>query len=219
MFSHRICHGIPDDRKLQEGDIVNIDISVYLDGYHGDSSEMFVVGEIDEDAKKLLQVTYDCWIMACQHVKEGRKYNELGTIIEDCVDKQSLSTVRNFCGHGIGRVFHAAPDILHYRNNRKTGTMARGHTFTIEPMICEGGADVLIWPDEWTITTLDGKRSAQFEHTLLVTSDGVEALTAKTEDSMLQFWEKESKVHKGFFFGTSEAALKRAEEINRRLGL
>lgn len=105
MFSHRICHGIPDDRKLQEGDIVNIDISVYLDGYHGDSSEMFVVGEIDEDAKKLLQVTYDCWIMACQHVKEGRKYNELGTIIEDCVDKQSLSTVRNFCGHGMEECF------------------------------------------------------------------------------------------------------------------
>lgn len=214
-----ICHGIPDDRKLKEGDIINIDITTYLDGYHGDCSEMFVAGEPDPDARKLLQVTYDCWIKACKYVKPGRDYKDLGGIIEDHIVPEGLSTVRNFCGHGIGSVFHTTPNILHYRNNEPNGQMAAGHTFTIEPMICEGTAKVLSWPDDWTATTVDGKRSAQFEHTLLVTDDGVEAFTAKNENSVLQFWEKDSTVHKGFFLGTSEAAIKRAEEINAKLAL
>jgi methionyl aminopeptidase len=214
-----ICHGIPDDRKLKEGDIINVDITTYLDGYHGDCSEMFVAGEPDPDAKQLLQVTYDCWIEACKYVKPGRDYKDLGAIIEDHIVPEGLSTVRNFCGHGIGSVFHTTPNILHYRNNEPNGSMACGHTFTIEPMICEGTAKVLSWPDDWTATTVDGKRSAQFEHTLLVTNDGVEALTAKNEKSMLQFWEKDSKVHKGFFLGTSQAAIERAEEVASKLAL
>lgn len=210
-----ICHGIPDDRKLELGDIVNIDVTVYLDGYHGDCSEMFVVGgEPDPKAKALLQATYDCWIKACQFVQPGRDYKELGAIMEDHIVPLGFSTVRNFCGHGIGSVFHTTPNILHYRNNEPNGQMAAGHTFTIEPMICEQSSKVLNWPDDWTATTADGGRSAQFEHTLLVTPDGVEALTAKNEDSVLQFWEKESTVYKGFFLGTSAAAKKRAEEIN-----
>lgn len=214
-----ICHGIPDDRKLLEGDIINIDITAYLDGYHGDCSEMFVAGEPDPNAKKLLQVTYDCWIKACKYVKPGRDYKDLGGIIEDYIVPEGFSTVRNFCGHGIGSVFHTTPNILHYRNNEPNGQMAAGHTFTIEPMINEGTAKVLSWPDDWTATTVDGKRSAQFEHTLLVTDDGVEALTAKNENSMLQFWEKDSKVHKGFFLGTSKQALEMAQKINARLDL
>jgi len=214
-----ICHGIPDDRKLEEGDIINVDITTYLDGYHGDCSEMFVAGTPDPEAKKLVQATYDCWIKACNYVKKGRDYKDLGAIVEDHVVPLGLSTVRNFCGHGIGSVFHTTPNILHYRNNEPNGQMAPGHTFTIEPMICEGSAKVLSWPDDWTATTVDGKRSAQFEHTLLVTVDGVEALTAKNENSMLQFWEKESEVHKGFWLGTSEAALERAEAINARLAI
>ena len=210
-----ICHGIPDDRKLEFGDLINIDITVYLDGYHGDCSEMFVVGDNpDPQAKALLQATYDCWIKACQFDRPGRDYKELGAIMEDHIVPLGFSTVRNFCGHGIGSVFHTPPNILHYRNAEPNGQMAAGHTFTIEPMICEGSARVLNWPDDWTATTVDGKRSAQFEHTLLVTPDGVEALTAKDEGSNLQFWEKESEVFKGFWMGTSEAAKKRAEEIN-----
>jgi methionyl aminopeptidase len=204
---------------LVDGDIINVDITTYLDGYHGDCSEMFVAGTPDPAAKKLLQATYDCWITACQYVKPGRDYKDLGALMEDHIVPQGLSSVRNFCGHGIGSVFHTTPNILHYRNNEPNGQMAVGHTFTIEPMICEKSAKVLSWPDDWTATTVDGGRSAQFEHTLLITSDGVEALTGKNQNSMLQFWEKESKVHQGFFLGTSEAAQKRAEEVNAKLAL
>ena len=180
---------------------------------------MFTVGTPDNKAMQLLQATYDCWIKACTCVRPGHDYKDLGAIIEDHIVPQGFSTVRNFCGHGIGSVFHTTPNILHYRNNEPNGQMAAGHTFTIEPMICEGSSKVLSWPDDWTATTIDGKRSAQFEHTLLVTPDGVEALTAKNENSFLQIWEKESTVHKGFWLGTSAAAVKKAEEINAKLAI
>jgi len=212
-----ICHGIPDDRPLIDGDVVNVDITVYFNGYHGDCSEMFAVGNIDKKGKALLQATYDCWIKACEFVKPGRDYKELGAIMEDHIAPLGYSSVRNFCGHGIGSVFHTTPNILHYRNNEPNGQMARGHTFTIEPMICEGSAKVLNWPDDWTATTVDGKRSAQFEHTLVITPDGVEAMTCKNENSMLQFWEKESEVHKGFWLGTSADARQRADAINSKI--
>jgi methionyl aminopeptidase len=215
-----ICHGIPDDRPLQRGDIVNLDITVYLDGFHGDCSEMFVVGgeaAVDEQAQRLLQATYDCWISACRYVQPGRHYKDLGAIIEDYVTPLGFSTVRNFCGHGIGSTFHTHPNILHYRNSEPNGQMAIGHTFTIEPMICEGTPRAVTWPDNWTATTADGKRSAQFEHTLLITADGVEALTGKTEASPLQFWERDSTVHKGVWLGTSAHALLRTEQVNRIL--
>jgi methionyl aminopeptidase len=170
---------------------------------------------IDHDTKHLLQTTYDSWISACQFVKSGRYYHEIGAIIEDFVTPHGFSSVKQFCGHGIGSVFHCAPNILHYRNKEPNGQMAVGHTFTIEPMICEGSAArPVIWPDDWTATTIDGKRSAQFEHTLLITPDGVEALTGKNENSPLQFWERESKVHTGIWLGTSKAAQERAAQIN-----
>lgn len=209
-----ICHGIPDDRPLRNGDIVNLDITVYLDGYHGDCSEMFAVGHCDDQARNLLQTTYDCWIAACQIVAPGHDYKEIGGIVEDYVTARGFSTVRNFCGHGIGSVFHTNPNILHYRNSEPNGQMAVGHTFTIEPMICEGSAKAMTWPDEWTATTMDGKRSAQFEHTLLVTEDGVEALTGKSVSSPIQFWERESKIHQGIWLGTSREAKKRQADIN-----
>eukprot|EP00547_Thalassionema_nitzschioides_P002442 CAMPEP_0194203094 /NCGR_PEP_ID=MMETSP0156-20130528/2969_1 /TAXON_ID=33649 /ORGANISM="Thalassionema nitzschioides, Strain L26-B" /LENGTH=384 /DNA_ID=CAMNT_0038928773 /DNA_START=155 /DNA_END=1309 /DNA_ORIENTATION=- len=209
-----ICHGIPDDRKLQDGDIINLDITCYLDGYHGDCSEMFVVGEADPATKKLLQTTYDCWVAAMEFCRPGKDYKDIGAIIEDYVTKEGFSTVRNFCGHGIGSVFHTNPSILHYRNSEPNGQMTEGHTFTIEPMICEKSPKALTWPDEWTATTVDGGRSAQFEHTLLVTSDGLEALTGKIESSPMQFWEKESKLHQGFWLGNTEAAKKRAVKIS-----
>lgn len=133
-----ICHGIPDDRKLQEGDIVNLDITCYLNGFHGDCSEMFVAGEADEKGKELLQATYDCWVKAMEFVEPGKNYKDIGAIIEDHVVERGFTTVKNFCGHGIGSVFHDNPNIFHYRNNEPNGQMAPGHTFTIEPMICEG---------------------------------------------------------------------------------
>ena len=219
-----ICHGIPDDRPLQLGDIINLDITVYLNGYHGDCSEMFVVtddsNEVDEKTKQLLQATYDCWISACSIVLPGREYKEIGRIVEEHVVPRGYTTVRNFCGHGIGATFHTTPNILHYTNNEPNGIMATGHTFTIEPMICEGSASrPLTWPDDWTATTCDGSRSAQFEHTLLVTEDGVEALTGKNENSKIQFWERESNIHRGIWLGTSANAVQRQNEINAGLGL
>jgi len=216
-----ICHGIPDDRKLEEGDVVNLDITCYLNGYHGDCSEMFVAGDedtcLDPEGRKLLQATYDCWVKAMEFVQPGNDYKDIGAIIEDHVVAQGFSTVRNFCGHGIGDVFHTNPNIYHYRQQEPNGQMAVGHTFTIEPMICEGTAKSLSWPDEWTATTQDGKRSAQFEHTLLITPDGVEALTGKLPTSPIHFWEKESDVVKGVWVGTSKAARERAIELNDNL--
>jgi methionyl aminopeptidase len=122
-----ICHGIPDDRKLEDGDLINIDITTYLNGYHGDCSEMFVAGEASPEAKALVQATYDCWILACQYVQPGRAYKDLGALMEDWVVPRGFSSVRNFCGHGVGSVFHTTPNILHYRNNEPNGQMAEGH--------------------------------------------------------------------------------------------
>eukprot|EP00569_Conticribra_weissflogii_P005742 CAMPEP_0171333786 /NCGR_PEP_ID=MMETSP0878-20121228/4224_1 /TAXON_ID=67004 /ORGANISM="Thalassiosira weissflogii, Strain CCMP1336" /LENGTH=369 /DNA_ID=CAMNT_0011834773 /DNA_START=186 /DNA_END=1295 /DNA_ORIENTATION=- len=215
-----ICHGIPDDRKLEEGDIINIDITCYLNGYHGDCSEMFVVGgetAADVKARQLLQATYDCWVKAMSFVEPGRDYKDIGAIIEDHVTEKGFTTVKSFCGHGIGSVFHTNPNILHYRNNEPAGKMAPGHTFTIEPMICEGENGYLMWPDDWTATTKDGGRSAQFEHTLLITPDGVEALTGKIESSPVQFWERDSEVHEGIWLGTSAAAKEREAILNTSL--
>lgn len=212
-----VCHGIPDDRQLVQGDIINLDITCYLNGFHGDCSEMFIVGgkqKLDEDGIKLLQVTYDSWIQAMEFVKPGNDYKDIGGIIEDYITSYGFSTVRNFCGHGIGSVFHTNPNIYHYKNSEPNGQMAAGHTFTIEPMICEGTAKCLSWPDNWTATTMDGKRSVQFEHTLLITQDGVEALTAKIESSPTQFWEQESEIFKGKWLGTTPSARLRAKQLN-----
>lgn len=182
---------------------------------------MFVVGgrdALDEDGRKLIQTTYDAWLQAMQACKPGVDYNVIGKLIQDYIVPKGYSTVRSFCGHGIGAVFHTAPNIYHYTVNQSLGEIKEGHVFTIEPMICEGQSDPYMWGDDWTATTVDGKRSAQFEHTLLITEDGIEAMTGKLESSPLQFWEKESQVQKGVFLGTSAGARERAEELNRLLG-
>lgn len=212
-----ICHGIPDDRKLQEGDIINLDVTVYLDGFHGDCSEMFVVGEPDASTQKLLQTTYDSWLSACQMVHSGVKYQEIGTVIDMYATHQGFRSVPGIVGHGIGRIFHDTPDVHHVKNKHNNGVMAVGHTFTIEPMICEGTAKFIEWDDDWTLATADGKRSAQFEHTLLVTEDGVEALTGKNADSMVHFWENESSIYRGFWLGTSAAAKEKASALNANI--
>ena len=197
-----ICHGIPDSSVLKDGDILNIDITCYYGGYHGDCSETFLVGEVDDAGKQLVKVTYDCWQAAIAYCKPGQPYSGIGAIIEDYIQPYGYSTVREFCGHGIGKVFHTNPNILHYKNN-EPGKMAVGHVFTIEPMICEGTFRHVMWDDGWTATTTDGGRSAQFEHTLLVTETGVEPLTGRLPTSNPFFWQ----LKEGGAGGGSGAAL------------
>lgn len=186
-----VCHGIPDvSTVLQDGDIVNVDVTVFYKGYHGDCSETFCVGQVDEAGKKLVKVTYDAWQKAIEFCKPGRPYKDIGAIIEEHVTKEGFTTVREFCGHGLGKVFHTTPNVLHFKNSQPAGVMQPGHTFTIEPMICEGTNKHILWPDKWTATTADGRRSAQFEHTLLITPTGVEALTGRLPTSPKFFWEE-----------------------------
>ncbi len=142
FINKKNCHDLIDpDIYFHRGDIINIDITCYLQGYHGDCSEMFVVEDCDDDGKKLLQATYDCWVKSLEFVKPGNDYKDIGGIIENHVTELGFTTVKNFCGHGIGSVFHANPNIFHYKNNEPNGQMTPGHTFTIEPMICEGSGE------------------------------------------------------------------------------
>ncbi|KAL0090610.1 methionyl aminopeptidase 1 [Phycomyces blakesleeanus] len=172
-----ICHGIPDQRKLVDGDILNIDVSCFYKGFHGDANGTYCVGNVDKAGKKLINVTLECLNKAIAAAKPGVRYRDFGKIIEEHATKNGFSVVRAFCGHGINQLFHCSPNVPHYANNKAIGILKPGHIFTIEPMICEGVYQELLWPDNWTATTKDGKRSAQFEHTLLVTENGVEILT------------------------------------------
>lgn len=184
-----VCHGIPDSTVLQDGDIVNIDITVYHDGYHGDCSEMFLVGNVDDEGKRLVRTTYECMDRAIEMCKPDIPIKRIGGVIEEHAKANDFTVVRNFCGHGIGSVFHTTPNVMHFKNDEPAGVMKPGITFTIEPMINEGSAKNVTWPDDWTATTVDGKRSAQFEHTILITEDGVERLTGKLPTSPKFFWE------------------------------
>ncbi|GMN18780.1 hypothetical protein TIFTF001_046843 [Ficus carica] len=205
-----ICHGIPDARKLEDGDIVNVDVTVYYKGVHGDLNETFFVGNVDEDSKRLVQCTYECLEKAITIVKPGMRFREVGEVINRHASMSGFSVVKSYCGHGIGELFHCAPNIPHYSSilnkvafesrlafvfrsivflaltqvgNKAAGVMKAGQTFTIEPMINTGVWRDRMWPDGWTAVTADGKRSAQFEHTLLVTETGVEVLTARLPSS------------------------------------
>ncbi|KAG2219598.1 hypothetical protein INT45_004849 [Circinella minor] len=172
-----ICHGIPDQRELVDGDIINIDISCFYKGYHGDANASFIVGNGSPVAKKLVDTTRECLEKAIAIVKPGVRYRDFGKVIQDHAHKNGFSVVRTYCGHGINQLFHCAPNVPHYANNKAIGILKPGHIFTIEPMINEGVHNDILWPDQWTSTTKDGKLSAQFEHTLLVTETGVEILT------------------------------------------
>ncbi|KAI1295587.1 Methionine aminopeptidase 1 [Halotydeus destructor] len=174
-----ICHGIPDKRPLKNGDLCNIDITVYHKGFHGDLNETILVGEVDEAGKKLVQVTYECLQKAIELIKPGEKYREIGNVIQKHAVANGFSVVRRYCGHGIHRLFHTAPNVPHYAKNKAVGIMKPGHCFTIEPMISEGTWRDISWPDDWTAVTEDGKRSAQFEQTFLVTETGYEILTRR----------------------------------------
>ncbi|XP_048636400.1 methionine aminopeptidase 1A [Brassica napus] len=178
-----ICHGIPDARKLEDGDIVNVDVTVCYKGCHGDLNETYFVGNVDEASRQLVKCTYECLEKAIAIVKPGVRFREIGEIVNRHATMSGLSVVRSYCGHGIGDLFHCAPNIPHYARNKAVGVMKAGQTFTIEPMINAGLWRDRTWPDGWTAVTADGKRSAQFEHTLLVTETGVEVLTARLPSS------------------------------------
>ncbi len=172
-----ICHGIPDDRPLEEGDIVNCDVTIFLDGMHGDCSATFPVGDVDEDSRRLLQVTHECLLLGVDAVRPGGPVNEIGKAIERHAVRHGFGVVRAFTGHGIGSRFHMEPQVPHYFEPRATTPMEPGMTFTIEPMITMGTWRHRMWDNEWTAVTADLRRTAQFEHTVLVTEQGAEILT------------------------------------------
>lgn len=184
-INHVVCHGIPEERKLKEGDIVNIDVTVILDGWHGDTSRMFLVGKkIPIKAKRLVDVTYDCLMAGIEVVKPGAALGDIGRAIQEVAHKNRFSVVEDFCGHGLGQTFHAPPSVLHYAepNAGDDDKLARtilepGMFFTIEPMINTGKKDCKVLADGWTAVTRDRGLSAQFEHTLAVTEDGFEIFT------------------------------------------
>jgi methionyl aminopeptidase len=172
-----ICHGIPDDRPLQDGDLCNIDITVYLDGVHGDTNCTFLVGDVDAESRRLVRETRTCLDRAIEAVRPGEPINVIGRAIEQHATAQGLGVVREFIGHGIGESFHTTLQIPHYYEPRATRVIEEGMTFTIEPMITLGDPSLYVWEDGWTAVTLDGSRSAQFEHTMVVRADGAEILT------------------------------------------
>lgn len=182
--NHVVCHGIPGDRKLKEGDIVNVDITVIKDGYHGDTSKMFFVGEPSIQARRLTQISYECMRLGIEMVKPGVRLGDIGYVIQQHAEKHSFSVVREYCGHGIGRAFHEDPQVLHYGTPGTGEVLETGMTFTIEPMINAGKRHVKLLPDRWTVVTKDRSLSAQWEHTILVTDSGFEVLTKRPEDDI-----------------------------------
>jgi methionyl aminopeptidase len=176
--NHVVCHGIPSEKPLKEGDIVNIDVTVILDGWHGDTSRMFLIGEPSIKAKRLVKVTYDCMMLGIDQVKPGARLGDIGHAIQSYAEKNGYSVVRDYCGHGIGKIFHMEPSVLHYGKKGTGAVLEEGMFFTIEPMINAGKAETLLSRhDGWTVTTRDKSLSAQFEHTVGVTKDGVEIFT------------------------------------------
>ena len=172
-----ICHGIPDSRPLEDGDIVNIDVTVFTQGMHGDNSAMVLVGDVDAESRQLVSVTKDCLMAGISVVKPGAKLNEIGLAIQKIAHQHRYGVVEAFVGHGIGEYFHMEPQVPHYYDERNNFILRAGMTFTIEPMINVGAHSHILWDDNWTAVTTDGKRSAQWEHTVLVTDLGVEVLT------------------------------------------
>ncbi len=182
-INHVVCHGIPNDKPLKDGDIINIDITVIKDGYHGDTSKMFIVGKPLEWAEKLCRITQECLYKGIELVKPGTRLGDIGEVIQKHAEKNGYSVVREYCGHGIGAVFHEEPQVLHYGRAGTGMELKEGMTFTIEPMINQGRAETRLLGDGWTAITKDRKLSAQWEHTILVTADGFEVLTLRSDES------------------------------------
>ncbi len=175
--NHQVCHGIPGEKRLKKGDIVNIDITVIKDGFHGDTSRMFAVGEASVRARRLMRISEDCMWKGINMVRPGIQLGDIGHAIQVLAEGEGYSVVREYCGHGIGREFHENPQVLHYGKPGTGETLAAGMIFTIEPMINAGKRNVKVLSDDWTVVTRDRSLSAQWEHTILVTDIGFEVLT------------------------------------------
>jgi methionyl aminopeptidase len=185
-INHVVCHGIPGEKKLKKGDIVNLDITVIKDGYHGDTSRMFFVGEPTIKAKRLVEVARECLLIGIRMVKPGMRLGDIGHAIQTHAEAHNYSIVREYCGHGIGKEFHEEPQVLHYGKPGTGLELKPGMTFTIEPMVNAGKRNVTLMRDGWTVITKDRSLSAQWEHTLLVTEEGVEVLTLRQGE---EIWE------------------------------
>jgi methionyl aminopeptidase len=181
-INHVVCHGIPGDRRLKPGDIVNVDVTVIKDGFHGDSSRMFLVGKASLQAERLCRVAFEAMWEGIRRVRPGARLGDIGHAIQSFAEAHGYSIVREFCGHGIGRGFHEDPQVLHYGEPGTGLVLEPGMTFTIEPMVNAGRRHVKVLPDGWTVVTKDHTLSAQWEHTVLVTPDGVEVLTLGAAD-------------------------------------
>ena len=183
-INHVVCHGIPGEKKLKKGDIVNLDITVIKDGYHGDTSMMFCVGEPSVMARRLVEVARECLLIGIRMVKPGMRLGDIGHAIQTHAEAHNYSIVREYCGHGIGKEFHEEPQVLHYGRPGTGLVLEPGMTFTIEPMVNAGKRNVTLMRDGWTVITKDRSLSAQWEHTLLVTDDGVEVLTLRKGETI-----------------------------------
>jgi|TARA_B100000902_G_scaffold337959_1_gene339207 methionyl aminopeptidase len=181
--NHIVCHGIPSDKILKDGDIVNVDVTAFKEGWHGDTSRMFKIGEVSIKAEKLIKTTYESMMKAIQIVKDGIHLGDIGSTIQSHVEAEGFSVVQDFCGHGIGQTFHKEPNVLHYGEKGTGEKIKEGMIFTIEPMINLGNYETKTLNDGWTAVTKDKSLSAQFEHTIGVTKDGFEIFTQSNKDS------------------------------------
>lgn len=175
--NHVVCHGIPGDKKLKDGDILNIDVTVIVDGWFGDNSRMYVAGKLSRKAERLIQVTHDALFKGIEAVKPGNTFGDIGYAIQSYAESNRMSVVRDFCGHGLGRVFHSPPNVVHYGRAGTGPVLEEGMFFTIEPMINLGRPETKVLADDWTAVTRDKSLSAQFEHSIGVTADGFEIFT------------------------------------------
>ncbi|WP_444463786.1 type I methionyl aminopeptidase [Rhodobacter capsulatus] len=186
--NHVVCHGIPGAKVLTDGDILNIDVTVILDGWFGDTSRMYVAGNLTRKAERLIQVTHDALMLGIEQVKPGNTFGDIGHAIQAYVEAQRMSVVRDFCGHGLGRVFHAPPNVLHYGRKGAGAVLEEGMMFTIEPMVNLGRPETKVLSDDWTAVTRDKSLSAQFEHSVGVTADGCEIFTLSPANRFHPTW-------------------------------
>ncbi|HCQ64419.1 MAG TPA: type I methionyl aminopeptidase [Rhodobacteraceae bacterium] len=187
-INHVVCHGIPSDKRLHEGDILNIDVTVIVDGWFGDTSRMYAVGKISRKAERLVEITHEALMRGIEAVKPGNTFGDIGHAIQTFVEKNRMSVVRDFCGHGLGQVFHAPPNVLHYGRPGKGAVLEEGMFFTIEPMVNLGRPETKVLADDWTAVTRDKSLSAQFEHSIGVTATGAEIFTLSPAGKFHPTW-------------------------------
>ena len=187
--NHVVCHGIPGDKKLKDGDILNVDVTVIVDGWYGDTSRMYVAGKLGRKAERLIQVTHDALMRGIEAAKPGNTFGDIGHAIQSYVEENRMSVVRDFCGHGLGRVFHAPPNVLHYGRPGTGPVLEEGMFFTIEPMVNLGRPETKVLGDAWTAVTRDKSLSAQFEHSIGITAQGNEIFTLSPADRFHPTWD------------------------------